>query len=107
MKDLMSKAEPKTALSALESMKVWQGGIESRQNQAANKFIELNLPNLEAQILDGVPFDQVAAELLENGANGSDYKERIATAKRCKRSFCSSLASLRIMAWRKAAARHA
>ena len=81
MRDLMSKAEPKTALSALESMKTWQGGIESRQNQAANNFIKSKLPDLEAQILDGVPFDQVALELSEGGDGGSDYQEALQKLK--------------------------
>ena len=77
MKDLMSKAEPKMALSAIESIKTWQGGIESRQNQAANNFIKLKLPDLEAQVLDGVPLEQAAKELFEGGANGDDYEEAL------------------------------
>jgi len=81
MRDLMSKAEPKTALSALESMKVWQGGIESRQNQAANSFIKLKLSDFEARILDGEPFDQVSLELSEGGADGDDYEEALQRLK--------------------------
>lgn len=81
MRDLMSKAEPKTALSALESLKTWQGGIESRQNQAANNFIKLNLSDLEAQILDGAPFDQAAVSLFENAGNGDGYEEALQKLK--------------------------
>ena len=72
---LLTKADPKDALSAIESMAVWQGGVEQRQVAAANTFYDTNLDRQIAAILDGEPYEDVVAEYEAGASKGTNFQE--------------------------------
>ena len=74
---LLTKADPKDALSAIESFSAWQGGVEQRQVAAANTFQDTHIDRLNAAILDGVPFEDVMAEFETGASKGTKFPEGV------------------------------
>ena len=78
---LLTTADPKVALSAIESFSGWQGGVEQRQVAAANTFYDTNLDRLSASILDGVPLEDVMAEFEAGASKGTKFPEGVVILK--------------------------
>lgn len=74
---LLNIADPKIALSAIESFSAWQGGVEQRQVAAANTFHDTNLDRLNAAILDGQPYEDVVAEYEAGASKGAKFPEGV------------------------------
>ena len=73
----MTTADPKIALSAIESFSGWQGGVEQRQVAAANIFHDTNLDRLNASLLDGAPLEDVMAEFKAGAFKSTKFPEGV------------------------------
>ena len=79
---LLAKADPKDALSAIESMATWQGGVEQRKVVAANTYHDVNMDRLNAEILDGTkPFEDAVAEYEAGASSSNKFEEGMVILK--------------------------